>query len=396
MVTFSPDGRYVLTANEGEPAVGYSADPEGSVSVIDISGGLARLTQEKVRTADFRGFNSLSRADLFTDGSIRVFGPSGGVAQNLEPEYITVSADSRTAWVTLQENNAVAEVDLTTATVTDLHGLGAKDHNVPINRFGSSNALDASDLDRAIKIQNWPVSGFYLPDSIGSYQVGGQTFLVLANEGDSREWIKDEEEIRVSNSKFKLDPSRFPGASSLKNESTGIGRLRATKAQGDLDGDGDFDKIFSFGARSFSIRDAAGVLVWDSGDQFEQKTAALYPFHFNASNTNNTFDDRSDDKGPEPEGVAVGQAYGRTWAFIGLERIGGVMVYDVTNPRSPTFADYVNNRVLTKLVTDPDSGDLGPEGLIFIPAAESPNGKPLVVVANEVSGTTTIFQFDLK
>jgi hypothetical protein len=234
------------------------------------------------------------------------------------------------------------------------------------------------------------VGGFYLPDSMGSYTVGGDTFLVLANEGDAREWSAYDEQARVSN--LQLNSTAFPNRSALQNSTTGIGRLRTTTAHGATD----VKQIYTFGTRSFSIRTAAGELVWDSGDQFERKTAELYPQHFNASNSNNTFDDRSDDKGPEPEGIAVGEAYGRTFAFIGLERIGGVMVYDVTNPTSPTFADYVNNRDFSKPVTDVASGDLGPEGLIFIAPESSPNGKPLVVVANEVSGTTTIFQLDLK
>ena len=42
------------------------------------------------------------------------------------------------------------------------------------------------------------------------------------------------------------------------------------------------------------------------------------------------------------------------------------------------------------------AGDLGPEGLVFIPAAQSPNGRPLLVVGNEVSGTTAVLQLNLS
>lgn len=399
MLTFSPNGRYVLVANEGEPRPDYAVDPEGSVSIIDLSAG---VTQATVRTAGFSAFNGFSRSELFngtgTGGkpAIRIFGPGASVAQDIEPEYIAVSHDSKTAWVTLQENNAIAVVDLATATVTSLNGLGVKDHSLASNGFGSGNALDASDRDGIpvanngrINLQNWPVKGFYLPDGIASFKVGSETFLVLANEGDSRDWPGYSEETRVGS--LSLDPTVFPNAATLK-QNANLGRLKATRAQGDTEGNGIYREIYTFGGRSFSIRSATGALVWDSGDQFERITAALNPAFFNSNHEINKFDDRSDDKGPEPEGVTVGKAFGRTYAFIGLERIGGVMVFDVTTPTAPEFVQYVNNRNFTQPPASPAAGDLGPEGLLFIAAEDSPNGQPLLVVSNEVSGTTTILE----
>ncbi|MFM7576255.1 MAG: choice-of-anchor I domain-containing protein, partial [Microcystaceae cyanobacterium] len=135
-------------------------------------------------------------------------------------------------------------------------------------------------------------------------------------------------------------------------------------------------------------------LVYDSGDDFEQITGTFFPDYFNASNSNNNFDNRSDDKGPEPEGLVLGEIEGRSYAFIGLERIGGVMVYDVSNPQTPQFVQYLNNRNFSVATNSPEAGDLGPEGLTFIKAEESPNGKALLVVANEVSGTTTIYEIN--
>jgi hypothetical protein len=164
-----------------------------------------------------------------------------------------------------------------------------------------------------------------------------------------------------------------------------------TRAQGDIDGDGDFDVLHSFGGRSFSIRDTQGNLVFDSGDQLERITAALLPNYFNASNDNNTRDSRSPSKGPEPEGLAIGQAYGRTYAFVGLERIGGIASYDITDPHAPIFVDYVNHRDFLTAINSGLAGDLGPEGLLFIKGENSPTGTPLLVTGNEVSGTTTIF-----
>jgi hypothetical protein len=229
----------------------------------------------------------------------------------------------------------------------------------------------------------------YQPDAIAAFESNRETFLITANEGDAREYAGFAEEVRVSS--LNLDATAFPVSSFLKNNAN-LGRLNVTRATGDSDGDGDFDALYAFGARSFSIWTASGEQIYDSGDELEQITARVYPSFFNASNSNNTRDDRSDNKGPEPEGVAVGEIGGRNYAFIGLERIGGVMVYDVTNPFLPRFVQYVNNRNFSAPTNTAAAGDLGPEGVLFIPANESPNGGPLLVVANEVSGTTTVYE----
>lgn len=394
MLTFTPDGMTVLTANEGEPNSDYTVDPEGSVSIINVANGAAQAT---VQTAGFGAFNGQTREALFNgtgSGSkpaVRVYGPDATVAQDFEPEYITVSHDSKTAWVTLQENNALAIIDIPSATVTAVQGLGTKNHNMAVNGSGSSNALDASDRDTKINIRNWPVKGFYLPDAIASIKSGSENFLVLANEGDTRDSSGYSEETRVGS--MALDPAVFPPAvaTDLK-KSANLGRLKATTAQGDTAGNKVFKEIYTFGARSFSIRSESGALLWDSGDQFEQITAKAIPAFFNSNHETNKFDDRSDDKGPEPEGVTVGKAFGRTYGFIGLERVGGVMIYDLTEPTAPEFVQYVNPRNFTQPTNTAAAGDLGPEGLLFISEENSPNGKPLLVTANEVSGTTTIFE----
>lgn len=393
MLTFTPDGKSLLVANEGEPEDDYSVDPEGSVSIIRLKRGLAHLTQNDVLTADFRGFNGMSREELFNGNgnsskpAIRVFGPEGTVAQNLEPEYITVSEDSKTAWVALQEANALAIIDIRSAKVTRIVGLGTKDHSLADNGFGSGNALDASDKDGQINIRNWPVKGFYQPDAIASYKVRGKTFLLLANEGDSRDWDGYSEEERVKD--LTLDPAIFPAA--LQNDAQ-LGRLKTTSAQGDADNDGLFEEIYTYGARSFSIRDSYGRLVWDSGDLFAKITEQANPDFFNSNHEENKFDSRSDDKGAEPESVTVGEISGRNYAFVGLERVGGIMVFDVTDPAAPDFVQYVNNRDFTQDPETVGAGDLGPEGVLFISKKDSPNRKPLLVVSNEVSGTTTVYQ----
>jgi predicted extracellular nuclease/2',3'-cyclic-nucleotide 2'-phosphodiesterase (5'-nucleotidase family) len=261
-----------------------------------------------------------------------------------------------------------------------------------IVNFNQDNGLDASDRDSGINIRNQSVFGMYQPDAIASFTVNGETFVVTANEGDARDYTGFTEEVRVGSNNYRLDPNVFPNATDLKRDAN-LGRLNVTNATGDTNGDGLFDRIEVFGTRSFSIRDSSGNLVFDSGDQFEKITAAALPANFNADNTANNFDNRSDNKGPEPEAVVVGTINDRIYAFIGLERIGGVMVYEVTNPRKPVFVEYVNPR---DFKADPTTGqtDSGPEGLTFIAAKDSPNGKPLLVVTNEISNTTSIFEFN--
>ena len=381
MLTFTPNGQYVLVANEGEPdeycLTEDEGDPEGSVSVISLMNGAANLTQDDVRTADFSSF---TRDNIHPD--IRIFGPEASVAQDLEPEYIAVDTDSSSAWVALQENNAIAVLDITSATITDIFPLGYKD-------YAQDNALDPSDMDDGINIANWPVRGMYQPDAIIAFQAADETFLITANEGDARDYACFSEEVRVGD--LNLDPTVFDAPDFLQ-QSENLGRLKTTTATGDTDGDGQHETIVNYGARSFAIWRIDGHLVFDSGSDFEQYTAELIPDNFNSTNDeNNAFDNRSDDKGPEPEGIAIGSIGDRIYAFIGFERVGGIIVYDVTDPYQPMFVQYVNNRDFAGNTEAGTAGDLGPEGILFIRAENSPTGTPLLVTGNEVSGTTTIF-----
>lgn len=383
MVTFSPDGNWVMTANEGEPADDYSVDPLGSVSIIDISGGIASLTNSNVTTLDFSAFNGAS-----LDPSIRIFGNGGAstVAQDMEPEYIAISPDSKKAYVTCQENNALAIIDIPAKSILGLKGLGYKDHS----QIGFG--MDASDDAAGVNIAAWPVMGMYLPDAISAFRANGSWYLITANEGDARAYSAYNEETRVKS--ISLDPTIFPNASFLQND-TVIGRLRCTNSQGDIDNDGDYDRIYTFGARSFTIWDSTGALVYDSGDDLEQQTYAALPSEFNSNNDDNTsFKSRSDDKGPEPEAVTVAELNGRVYAFVGMERIGGVAVYDVTVPSAPVFMHYSNNRNFAVDADSPQAGDLGPEGLLVIPASQGFSNH-LLVTANEISGTVSIFSIDV-
>jgi len=250
--------------------------------------------------------------------------------------------------------------------------------------FSGSNGLDASDRDgvangKAINIQKLPVFGLYQPDGIASINVSGTQYYVTANEGDSR--VPTSELVRLST--LNLDDTVFPNEVDLKTNLM-LGRLNVSSVDGDRDADGDYERIYTIGGRSLSVWDSAGNLVFDSGDLLEQLTASLTPSFFNANDgAASKWDERSDDKGPEPEGVEIGYLGGRPYAFIGLERAGGgVMVFDMSNPRKPKFVTYARSDL-----------DISPEGLKFIPAAKSPNGQALLVVTNEVSNTTTIYAF---
>ncbi|MES2779633.1 MAG: choice-of-anchor I family protein [Bacteroidota bacterium] len=402
-VVFTPDGTKLLVANEGEPNLDYTIDPEGSISIINLAGGAASLTQANVQTAGFIAYNT----PTVLDSRIRIFGriQSGGtflrnstVAEDMEPEYISISDDGTTAWVTCQENNCVAVVNINTATVTSLLPLGFKNYNL------AGNGLDPSDRDGAgntalANIVNLPVFGLFLPDGISSYRVNSQNYFITANEGDARaDWgAANLEENRVGDAAYVLDTVKFGGAATVAaiKANAALGRLTVTNRYGDFNNDGKFDSIFTFGGRGFSIWNATtGALVWDSKDEFERKTLAMFPANFNTGHTTNALDDRSDNKGPEPESVTVGKIKDSTYAFVALERIGGIMIYNITIPTAPYFVQYINTRDFsvtpnqTNLVT---VGDLGPEGIVFIPASESPTGENMIMLSNEVSSTVAFY-----
>jgi DNA-binding beta-propeller fold protein YncE len=383
MLTYNSDGSKLVVANEGEPTEDYAFDPEGSVSIIDIV-GRRRLHREVT-------FTHLTPADV---PGVRITGPEGTtVAQDMEPEFVAIQGHF--AYVTCQENNAVAKIDIFKRRLVSVFPLGS------INHAELGNAIDASDRDNMIRIANWPVRGLFMPDGIAAYTVDEakgkrSTYFVTANEGDARDWGDYIDEARAGSR--NLDPSAFPLAVELK-KSANLGRLNVVTTEGDLDSDGDYDQLFSFGTRSFSIFDENGKLVFDSGSMIETYLAENFPDDFNcAHDESGSIDSRSDNKGAEPEAIELGVIDGRTYAFVGLERFSGILVCDITDPRAVSMSGFGLNRDFSvefdgdNLGNVAAAGDLGPEGLDFVPAHRSPNGKPLLVVANEVSGTTTIYQ----
>jgi len=424
MVTFTPDGSKVIAAIEGEPNDDYSIDPEGQIALISITWTGNALTTA-LTTITFTDFNTegaryseLPLDKMILDGYSGVTADNKAtVAQSFEPEYITVNGASSKAYITLQENNAIVVVDLASSTIDKIIGLGFKDHSIP------GNELDASQKD-GVNIKNWPVMGIYMPDSIASIDFNGKTYLLTANEGDDRQdWLDNVTDqtgceaagyyfdsadncIDAFTAKDYYDTGNVTLNSGLLTnggfgEDNELRRLKFSyKTTLSKNGGTQFDKLYAYGGRSFSIYDSeTGKQVFDSGNAFEVITANKYGTAFNNDNAQTTGDDRSDNKGPEPEAIAVGKIKDHTYAFIGLERTGGIMVYDVSNPNSPIFVEYVNNRDMSK---QPDpakadfdaQGDYGPEGFKFVSADQSPSGKPLLIVGSEVSGTTTFYEIN--
>lgn len=370
MLTFTPDGTHLVVANEGEPSDDDAVDPAGSVSVIDVKNPAAPV----VRTAIFDGFD----ADVLRRRGVRLARAGASAAQDLEPEYVAVAPDGRTAWVTLQENNALAVVNIERAEIVDVLPLGEQDHA----RAGFG--FDASDRDGGVMIRPWPVRSLFQPDAIAAWDVDGITYLVHANEGDTRAWGGRDELVRAG--ALPLDTATFSDAvcGGTCRDSSRLGRLHVFADRGRNATTGRYDTLVMSGSRSFTVRRADGTLAWDSGDAIEQRTSQLDGVPFNGDDADRAFDARSDDRGPEPEGLVLGRVAERTIVFVALERTGGVMAWDVTVPSAPAFVTYVNT-----LATH---GDRSPEGLAFVPAAQSPTGRALLIVGFEVSGTTVVFE----
>ncbi len=376
-VQLSADASIAVVANEAEQV--DDVDPEGSISIINLQNGPENASVNTLPLSIFNGQEDALRAE-----GVRIV-PGKTAAEDFEPEYVAISPDGTEARVSLQENNALVVVDLVNQVIVDVQGLGTVDFSAP------GAGIDPNDSD-GVNIRNVPVFGLFQPDTIAAYEVDGETFYVSANEGDLRDpEITDADDFAAE---VNLDPSALAAL-----EAGNLEDLELSNVDGDIDGDGDIDQLVAGGARSFGIWDADGQLIFNSGDDLETITSIRHPDDFNSTNDeNDSFENRSDDAGPEPEGLALGQVDGVDYAFVGLERIGGIAVYDISDPINAEFVTYVNTRnfnvpvLLDDGTVNPEVGDLAPEGLVFISAEDSPNGAPLLIVGNEVSGTTAIFQ----
>ena len=391
-VAFSPNGKYLVVANEGEPLKNSAtsvSDAEGSISIIAITDGMPATTATNLGFTDFN--TGGSRASELPSG-IRIVRPGATFSQDVEPEYVTISDDSKTAFVTLQEANAVAMVDLATSRISKISALGVKDFGQPKNKLWTNDTTAYTTCTSATAcatptLKNYTnLFGYYMPDGVASFTIAGKTYFLTGNEGDNKDDVIEtaaKESARVSEIASSLDTSIF-----TTTVSTELARLNIIKtANGSAVGansSGKYEKLYTYGARSFSIWDAdTGALVFDSGDDFER---AVYS-DATPSLLFGALKGRMDDKGPEPENIVVGQVGKEYYAFIGLERSSGIMMYQITNPAKPKFVQYIRN---TSDATA--TGDVSPEGLKFISAADSPTGTPLLLVGHEISGSMAVFQ----
>lgn len=385
-MAFVPNRPLLLTVNQGDP--GPNVDPRASLSVIHVDPDLQTGSSPEVSTITFTKFDG-NEAALRATG-VRLITPGASASEELEPESLAFSEDGMTAWITLPRNNAIGVVDLDALEVKALLPLGTKDFSK------SGTGLDASDLDGAIRIRPWPVQALYEPDGIAVYRSGEQTFLVTANEGDPRPG----EEVRIGEAMLNLEA--FPDAASLQRPEN-LGHLQVTRVESDPDQDGDLDRLVALGARSLAVWSTDGRLVGETGSLFERVTAQRVPSGFNTTYDETKFDSRSDDRGPEPESIALGRVKQRQIAFVAFEQVGGVIAVDVTLPSAPIFQDYVSTRNYNinpatvcidnapKSASCAAAGDLGPESLVFVPAEESPIQAPLLIVRQDLSDTLTIF-----
>lgn len=118
----------------------------------------------------------------------------------------------------------------------------------------------------------------------------------------------------------------------------------ATADEGDMDG----------GSRGFTVFNTDGDVVWTSGNTMEHLTARFghYP------------DERSENKGNEPENAEFGVYGTERYLFVNSERSSLVFVYDVADFTRPVFKQVL-------------PAGVGPEGALAIPS------RNLLVVASE-------------
>ena len=383
MVTFTPDGSKLLVANEGEPREGYGesvTDPAGSVTIISLNAG--NVSESTVVTVGFEKFDEMAEK-LHEAGVLTV--KDNVPSADFEPEYIATT--NKTAFVSLQEANAIAVLNLETMEFTGVYSLGFKDLSLP------ENAIDLIDDKVYVAKTYGDAVSAYMPDGVSVYTVNGVTYLLTANEGDAREWGSDTTEY--------CNEIKETLISSDGEEAKKVRVIDAAVTDGLPEG-----KAVMYGGRSFSVyrvEENGLVQVFDSGNDFERLTAAYLPDYFNCSNDDNEYDSRSAKKGPEPESVVVGTVEDRTYAFVALERISGIMVYDITNPEDITYCNYINTRDFSENPEEIDmenvpesflTGDVAPEGLCFVSANQSPNGTALLLAAFEVSGTVAAYSME--
>ena len=396
-VSFAPDGTTALVAIEGQPVCAkddpataakedtdYSkaSDPVGGVTVVDLSNPAAPVLR-------FAGFDQFSVTAMKAKG-IAVSSVVNNVSKDFEPEFVS-AVDNNYAFVTIQEANAIGKLNIRTATFENVtRAFESKLESV---------ARDTSDRDAGAGPRNYKrVVGASQPDAIAAFKSGAGQYYVTANEGDAREYTCLNDDLRAS--ALKVDPRRFPDWKAW-SANAALGRAKVNPTNGDLDGDGDIDNIHLRGTNSMTIY-RSGSVFWDSGELLDQiQTQAFGVANINGSHSlssdkstmNYVGQDRSDDKGAEPEGVAVGMVGDRRIAVLGLERMTALAIFDITDPKKPIFQEWLQ-MLPTKATPAKDVKHWSPEGIVFVPAENSPSGKALIITSYELSGSLSIHQIE--
>ena len=396
-VTFAPNGTTALVAIEGQPVCAKddpattakedtdylkASDPEGGVSIVDLTNPAAPVVK-------FAGFKQFNVAQMKAKG-IAVSSVVNNVAKDFEPEFIT-AVDNKYAYVTIQEANAIGKLDIEAASFESVTRAFESKLSV--------TARDTSDRDSGAGPRNYAnVVGASQPDAIASFKVGSGHYFVTANEGDAREYTCLNDDQRASS--LKVDTRRFPNWSTL-SASAALGRAKVNPTIGDRDGDGDIDTIHLRGSNSMTMY-RNGIALWDSGELLDQiQITAFGVANINGSHSlssdkstmNYVGQDRSDDKGSEPEGVAVGMVGNTRVAILGLERMTALAVFDITQPRSPVFQEWLQ-MLPAKATPAKDVKHWSPEGIVFVSADKSPSGKALIITSYELSGSISIHQIE--
>jgi hypothetical protein len=396
-VTFAPNGTTALVAIEGQPVCAKddpattakedtdylkASDPEGGVSIVDLTNPAAPVVK-------FAGFKQFNVAQMKAKG-MAVSSVVNNVAKDFEPEFIT-AVDNKYAYVTIQEANAIGKLDIEAASFESVTRAFESKLSV--------TARDTSDRDSGAGPRNYAnVVGASQPDAIASFKVGSGHYFVTANEGDAREYTCLNDDQRGSS--LKVDSRRFPNWSTL-SASAALGRAKVNPTIGDRDGDGDIDTIHLRGSNSMTMY-RNGIALWDSGELLDQiQIKAFGVANINGSHSlssdkstmNYVGQDRSDDKGSEPEGVAVGMVGNTRVAILGLERMTALAVFDITQPRSPVFQEWLQ-MLPAKATPAKDVKHWSPEGIVFVSADKSPSGKALIITSYELSGSISIHQIE--
>mmetsp|Transcript_87956 Transcript_87956/g.249112 ORF Transcript_87956/g.249112 Transcript_87956/m.249112 type:complete len:698 (-) Transcript_87956:318-2411(-) len=311
MLLASPDCTILAVANEGEgsDSSGTLVDPEGSVSLVDLSDFSVSTVSLSTGATDAEleasgvhlplSLNAMEYFDDYGAASADLNWTSARAAYTpatqLEPEYLAWSSDGSKLYVNLQENSALATVLVAdgVGTVDSIEAYGLKDWS----SSGGTEGIDTVE-DGACTLEFKP--GFKtmrMPDAIAIAEVDGTPYIFTADEGDDKEYDNFEEkqkfkDVLEDGATFSSDFPGFnaSGSQGMADAFTNFGdtKMRITIGSAGVDystpSAPTFKGAVGFGGRGISIYDVSGAIsrVWDSGSSFEKEQCAAYPWAHNA------------------------------------------------------------------------------------------------------------------